>query len=546
MKLLLTSVFGPYGVDDAYGRKENIMELLHNQVTREQGVFSLRFNHQSFGLYFLAENVDVPTVVLDFPSEQRFVAEIKKDYDYVGISFIVPNFAKAQRMASLVRTHAPRSQIILGGHGTTIDDIDNLIEHDHICRGEGVRFLRELFGERVDAPFHHPIMRSAFGKHVMGAPLAADTAVLIPGVGCPNACRFCATSHFFDKRYTSFFDSGAELFEICASIEKETGLTEFFVMDENFLKRPARVRELQALMEKHDKHYRFDIFSSAETITKVGVPFLARLGVTFVWIGVESQFEIYEKNKGIDLAPLIKQLRDHGISVLCSGILFVEQHDRESIWKDIRFVVGLQSDLVQFMGLGPMPGTKLYDDYEQKGRVRHDLPYAEWHGQNQIWFRHPNFTGEETAQLLRTAFRYDFDTQGASILRLCDTQVRGYEGLANYEGGYMARRRELVKKTAQGYRPVLTILRRYAHNAHVRALTQAVIDRYNQVFGPMTLGQRLKAVVARMLAAFESRRVARGRNVYQPKTILTAYRLDARQDSIPLSPQIPLRTQLAA
>ena len=47
-KLLLTSVFGPFGVDDAYGRKENPMELMHNQVTREQGLFSHPFRfHQS-------------------------------------------------------------------------------------------------------------------------------------------------------------------------------------------------------------------------------------------------------------------------------------------------------------------------------------------------------------------------------------------------------------------------------------------------------------------------------------------------------------------
>jgi hypothetical protein len=40
MTLLLTSVFGPYGVDDEYGEKENKMELFHNQVTREQqGLF---------------------------------------------------------------------------------------------------------------------------------------------------------------------------------------------------------------------------------------------------------------------------------------------------------------------------------------------------------------------------------------------------------------------------------------------------------------------------------------------------------------------------
>ena len=47
MKLLLTSVFGPYAVDDEYGVKENKMELFHNQVTREEGIFSYRFNHRS-------------------------------------------------------------------------------------------------------------------------------------------------------------------------------------------------------------------------------------------------------------------------------------------------------------------------------------------------------------------------------------------------------------------------------------------------------------------------------------------------------------------
>ena len=29
-KILLSGVFGPFGVDDDYGRRENIMELFHN------------------------------------------------------------------------------------------------------------------------------------------------------------------------------------------------------------------------------------------------------------------------------------------------------------------------------------------------------------------------------------------------------------------------------------------------------------------------------------------------------------------------------------
>ncbi|MBI3999491.1 MAG: hypothetical protein HY351_02650, partial [Candidatus Omnitrophica bacterium] len=37
-KVLLTSVFGPYGQDDAYGsRALNPMELYQNQVTRAEG-----------------------------------------------------------------------------------------------------------------------------------------------------------------------------------------------------------------------------------------------------------------------------------------------------------------------------------------------------------------------------------------------------------------------------------------------------------------------------------------------------------------------------
>ncbi|MCU0723196.1 MAG: cobalamin-dependent protein, partial [Planctomycetes bacterium] len=150
MKVLLTSVFGPYGVDDAYGRKENVMELFHNQVTREQGLFSLRFNHQSFGLHFIADNLNAPTKVLDFPTEARFVREIQKGYDVVGISFILPNFLKAKRMAELVREHAPASRIVLGGHGTALPGIEKMIPCDDVCRGEGVLWMRRYLGEETD------------------------------------------------------------------------------------------------------------------------------------------------------------------------------------------------------------------------------------------------------------------------------------------------------------------------------------------------------------------------------------------------------------
>ena len=52
--MLLTSVFGPYAQDDEFGsRAINPMELYHNQVTRVQGVFSVRMFHRSWGLMMI-------------------------------------------------------------------------------------------------------------------------------------------------------------------------------------------------------------------------------------------------------------------------------------------------------------------------------------------------------------------------------------------------------------------------------------------------------------------------------------------------------------
>ena len=73
-RVLLASVFGPYAQDDPYGsRLINPMELYHNQVTRVQQAFSLRTFHRSWGLMLIQVNLSAPCVLLDFPSQERFV-----------------------------------------------------------------------------------------------------------------------------------------------------------------------------------------------------------------------------------------------------------------------------------------------------------------------------------------------------------------------------------------------------------------------------------------------------------------------------------------
>ena len=168
-------------------------------------------------------------------------------------------------------------------------------------------------------------------------------------------------------------------------------------MDENFLKFKERAQDLLELMDRHQRYFNFEVFSSAETVAEFGIENLVRLGVTFIWIGVESSNEQgnYAKNRGIDPKAMIRELRDHGISVLASGILCQEHHTPDNIQVDIDFMVGLESDFVQFMLLTALPVTGLYEKFAARDMLRSELPWEEWHGQKYLAYRHPHFSDND-------------------------------------------------------------------------------------------------------------------------------------------------------
>jgi hypothetical protein len=373
--------------------------------------------------------------------------------------------------------------------------------------------------------------------------------IIIPGVGCQNSCRFCATSHKFERQYTPFLRTGREIFAACRKSEKMLGVDDFGLMDENFCKDSERARQLLEQMEIHGRAYSFSTFSSAETIVKLGRDFLLRLGVNFLWIGVESKANLFEKTKGIDLQALIADLQNHGITVLASSILFLEHHDKETIHEDIDWAIGLESDLLQFMELGPSPGTRLYQEYEAAGKMVGGIPWPKKHGQDEIWFHHPEFTPRETAAYLRDAFIKKYHTHGPGVLSMAMTAVKGFLtvraeiaereklGLTwdpvalKYVSGkdfasdeFMKLRLDSMRRNAQRFRPALASTLKYAPNAKAREKCRAVMALYQEAFGPMTLLERMKSTAVRLLAIRESRRMKKeGTIMRQPPTNRRAY-----------------------
>ncbi len=525
MKLLLTSVFGPFGVDDEYGRRLNVMELFHNQVTREQGLFSLRTNHPSFGLYLIAENLLTPAVVLDFPTLDRFKQEVVKGYDYIGISSIVANVGKVKKMTEIIRELSPATKIIVGGHCTNIANITELVDCDYISKGEGVAWFRRLLGEDPSQPIRQPAILSTVQRLVMGIPLPDTAAVIMPGLGCVNACSFCATSHHFQKKYVGYLNTGRELFLAFQELERKLGCREFFVMDENFLKNRPRAEELLVEMERENKYYYLGVFSSAETVNAVGVEFMARMGIDFVWIGVESKHSMFTKTKGVDLKAMIQELRNYGIQVLGSAILFMDHHTKENIQEDIDFVIDLGTDFVQFMELGPLPGTALYEEMDGQGRIRLDIPYPDWHGQDKIWFTHPAFAREETCHYLKDAFRQDYERQGPSLLRLAETSLRGYRTMRSHANPRLRGMTPRLKERCLSFRPLFPVIERFAENDKTIELVRLLGREYEKEFGPPGPVTAVLSGIVHVLAWLECRRIQQTGNMRQPPTRYLKYRM---------------------
>ena len=530
-RVLLSSVFGPYAQDDEFGsRAINPMELYHNQVTRAQGSFSLRMFHRSWGIMLIQENISAPCAVLDFPTRDDFARELRsQQYDVVGISSIIVNVAKVREMCRMTRKLSPKSVIVIGGHVTAIPGIEKMVDADHIVRGEGVSWMRRYLGEDENAPIRHPAIVSGFHTRIMGVRLperrGATAATIIPSVGCPMGCNFCTTSAFFGGKgkFVNFFETGDELFDVMQQMETELGVHSFFVMDENFLLHRERAMGLLERMKDAGKMWTMSVFASANAIRKYTMQELVELGVSWLWMGLESPQAGYSKLQGSDTRQLTRELREHGIRVQGSTIIGLEHHTPENIVSEIEHAVSHNTDFHQFMLYTPVPGTPLYQQMSEEGRMLRDVDYADVHGQFKFNFKHAAISREDSKRFLDWAFWRDFEANGPSLYRIARTLLAGFK---RYKDWPDARVRERFGQEMHRLSGIYSSAL-WAMEREFRKVDRNVSEQIRAVREEL---KRESGAVSRMLPAVlgpvllwstrrEERRLARGKT-YEPPTIL--------------------------
>jgi|GEM_PF-116953 len=503
-KVLLTTVCRPLGV--RHGDSPSVgYELLHEQVTRAQGLFSPRSHHIQFSLEYIAENLEAPTAVLQYPSRRELICELKRGYAVVGVSFVLATYHRMKEVVALIREHLPRARIVLGGYGTVAPDELLLPYCDHICREEGVGFMRRLLGEpEIQMPYCHPLIINplrVFGKE------ASRTGIVFGGLGCPNGCDFCCTSHFFKRKHIRLLPTGADIYQVVERYLEVDPKLSILIIDEDFLLNRRRAMEFRDCVLRGGIPLSVFVFASIKAVSQYTVTEILEMGIDGMWIGYEGTRSGYAKQSGRPVEDIFTEYREHGITILASMIVGFPYQTPEIIEEELTGLLALKPVLTQFLIYGPCPGTPFYDQVVREGnllpRVAKDpeLFYRRGTGFYAM-VSHPTMTSEEIEAAQAHCFEEDFRRLGPVLYRSVERWLEGYLKLHDSPNAFLLRQVQRIAGDLRNAYPIFLAGRMLGPTAKVRRGIGQLQKRLHAVLGKPTLNERLLSVVAVGLAAW--------------------------------------------
>jgi radical SAM superfamily enzyme YgiQ (UPF0313 family) len=188
--------------------------------------------------------------------------------------------------------------------------------------------------------------------------------------GCPFHCAFCSVTAFYGHTYRL-----RPLEEVRREVELLLQGNEFiFFVDDNIIGNPAYAMDLFSLLKdfrvKWLSHASINIAENDSLLRKA-----AGSGCYGLFIGFESlsqkTLQSYHKvsNQVHRYRDLIRKIHDQGIGIEGSFILGSDEDDVSAFPQVMDFCEGNRIDAAVFAVLTPYPGTRIYEQYVQEGRI---------------------------------------------------------------------------------------------------------------------------------------------------------------------------------
>jgi hypothetical protein len=522
-KILFTTPTFPY---PTLPNDTSLTDPTGARFTRADGVFGLLTHTHNFASHILAQNIDVPSVILEYPRWEDFTTEVDKDYPVIAISALPVHLDTVLKMCDYVRENWPNTKILLGSYAgmamqACYDEETQKRYVDEICHGEGVSFLRAYLGEPTDRPVRQMLMPKAGGAPPFISRFPAGTvAFLVSGLGCPGRCDFCSSTALYDHKRIEML-SPTELVEhMVAYHQHYPNVSHVFIIEEDHFRHPRYLRGLTEPWARHPElaeSLDWFAFGSVDNIgafaDRYGWEAIAETGIGVVFIGVESKFgDKLQSNKRSRYDPRVvfENLHNMGIRTIGSWVSGWDFHDHSNIEEDLNYFISLCPTYQQLTRLSPFPGTPLYSQLKAEGRVQ-DGPWEDTH----FWSgaqKNLGLEDHETLNLVEQGYKLMHETWGPSLLRRLDVLIQGYTFCRQSKNPLLRDHRALfLKKQAGLIWALLPAMQRFAPNGVVRRRARRTDQSFRAVIGEPTPVMKVLAKTVLALATVE-----RGRMVIDP------------------------------
>lgn len=320
--------------------------------------------------------------------------------EVVGITVHLTFARRAYELADWFR--AQGTVVILGGLHILSCPSEAQPHADALAIGEGVQLWPQILRDieqgrlqpRYTAMYERPYdLDPAPRRSLVPKESFLTTTSLIATRGCHNRCGFCYLSTEglqMPYRVRSAEDIGRQFLE-------DRQVYAVFI-DNNLGSRPEYLRQLCRALASLER-----IWSAAVTIDVTDDPSLVRemalAGCTGVFIGFESLQDENLQNarkrtpRAEDYARRVQIFHDNGIQVNGSFVLGFDGDDPTVFERTARWIEANRLECATFHILTPYPGTPLFRQMEQEGRLLH----REWERYDtaHVVFRPARMTAEE-------------------------------------------------------------------------------------------------------------------------------------------------------
>ncbi|MGW8323735.1 MAG: B12-binding domain-containing radical SAM protein, partial [Thermodesulfobacteriota bacterium] len=474
VRVLLSQCFRPWGVDDEYNTKFLTYEGSNFSIL--DGIWAVRGVCSEVATHFIASNIPVYTMVLDNPSLKEFRDECRKGYDIIGVSSMTMTIKKVQKMIETARQACPSAVTMVGGYVTVTPGVEE-VGADYICREEGANFIRRFLGLPPVDKYRNPpglavAPRTTIMNDAVPSPLW-NWHYLSLGLGCQRGCSFCASSHYYGKRYVPLLKTGEEVYR--SMIESSEGLPErrFAIFEDNFSLHKKRNLELWELArEELERPFFFFSFNELKSTSEYDPEMLAEMGCEVIFLGVEtrapgSTYFNRSKQGGLsrsEIRRLFARLHDVGIQTVAASIVTgTDEHTYRQYWDDVRFNLSLAPTFSQISPAVAMPGTGYWNQCLADGRIKidyqaPDFDLKDWTkvGASVLLPQKPKNAGRvETLLQIIAATMAESYVQGPDLFRAFAVKHHAAKKYRNSKNKLLRRKAELYKEDCYRALPFL-------------------------------------------------------------------------------------------